>query len=379
MAEDKYRKAQEKIAEIIRKCKGSDHIFRGEDNADNSKIASTFYRNHKRIAQEGDQFSIDVEKDITLKEAKEHFPTNTSNIDILTEIQHHGGNTSLLDFTRNLHIALFFACDGRNRKKPGRVILLPTEKVTKKENITYEEDGYILLSPHSKIPRVIFQSGVFVHTKNGYIQKEDVTIEKIEPEIKNEILEYLREHFDIHARTIYNDIHGFIHNQKIVADESIKGLSKLNEGKMRESITHFDTIITANPQYALAYLWCGRARYELGEYQEAIKNFDKSTKIRSENLEVYYWCGMAKLAINDHEGVVSNHNKLIKADSQNNIYALALQSATQEKNGLLNEALHTQEKILEWATQNNRENMRNRTKKKIKKLRKKLRKKKATK
>ena len=41
----------------------------------------------------------------------------------LTELQHYGGHTNLIDFTTDNHIALFFACDG-SPDKDGRIILL---------------------------------------------------------------------------------------------------------------------------------------------------------------------------------------------------------------------------------------------------------------
>ena len=47
----------------------------------------------------------------------------TDDIEILTELQHFGGKTNLIDFTEDYLIALFFACDGSHDKE-GRVILL---------------------------------------------------------------------------------------------------------------------------------------------------------------------------------------------------------------------------------------------------------------
>ena len=46
----------------------------------------------------------------------------TTDFEILTEIQHYGGKTNLIDFTTDYFIALFFACDGHHDKK-GRIIL----------------------------------------------------------------------------------------------------------------------------------------------------------------------------------------------------------------------------------------------------------------
>ena len=45
--------------------------------------------------------------------------------EILTDIQHYGGETNLIDFTRGYLIALFFACDG-SFDEDGRIITLDT-------------------------------------------------------------------------------------------------------------------------------------------------------------------------------------------------------------------------------------------------------------
>ena len=44
-------------------------------------------------------------------------------IEILTELQHYGGKTNLIDFITDYFIAIFFACDG-HPNEDGRVILL---------------------------------------------------------------------------------------------------------------------------------------------------------------------------------------------------------------------------------------------------------------
>ena len=43
--------------------------------------------------------------------------------EILSELQHFGGKTNLIDFTAEYLIALFFACDGA-MEEDGRVIVL---------------------------------------------------------------------------------------------------------------------------------------------------------------------------------------------------------------------------------------------------------------
>ena len=51
----------------------------------------------------------------------------TVDFEILTEIQHYGGKTNLIDFTTDYLIALFFACDGHHDKE-GRIIMQKTKR-----------------------------------------------------------------------------------------------------------------------------------------------------------------------------------------------------------------------------------------------------------
>ncbi len=69
-------------------------------------------------------------------------------MEILTEIQHFGGATNLIDFTDDYLIALFFA-SVKGDGKDGRVVLHWPETDT-------------LVRPKQTINRVVFQKSVFV-------------------------------------------------------------------------------------------------------------------------------------------------------------------------------------------------------------------------
>ena len=83
----------------------------------------------------------------------------TDHIGILTQLQHFGGKTNLIDFTDDYLIALFFACDGSHEKE-GRVILLKRES-----------DDYVIAPPPRRtIPRVESQKSVFVESPTGFVE-----------------------------------------------------------------------------------------------------------------------------------------------------------------------------------------------------------------
>ena len=58
----------------------------------------------------------------------ENDTAETTDFEILTEIQHYGGKTNLIDFTIDYLVALFFACDGHH-DKDGRVILQKADEI----------------------------------------------------------------------------------------------------------------------------------------------------------------------------------------------------------------------------------------------------------
>ena len=140
-----------KITEIANASATGDYIYRGESKY-HKKISSNLYREYKDdIAVEN--FDIAVVQNEILREAREYTTHKMDDLEILTELQHHGGKTNLIDFTTDYLVALFFACDG-NRDKPGRVILLQNQsealqnrKTTQNNRACWSPEEYIRPSP----------------------------------------------------------------------------------------------------------------------------------------------------------------------------------------------------------------------------------------
>ena len=179
----------------------------------------------------------------------------TDETDVLTELQHYGGKTNLIDFTTDYLIALFFACDGSPNKE-GRVILL-----NKKSN-----QGRISSPKKNLNNRVISQKSIFFQSPKGYLDEEDSTVEiiSIPQEMKQPVLDYLRKYHDIAMHTIYNDIFGYIQNQEkhqFAYTEFYIGLTFQDQGKHEEAIKHYDEAIRSKPQDADAYNNRGNAKF----------------------------------------------------------------------------------------------------------------------
>ena len=91
-----------------------------------------------------------------LSMTREEDTAETIDFEILTEIQHYGGKTNLIDFTTDYLVALFFACDGHHDKELGRITFAKNRTINKLEMIKYPRNlvhGY----------RVV-QKRVFVRT-----------------------------------------------------------------------------------------------------------------------------------------------------------------------------------------------------------------------
>ena len=124
-------------------------------------------------------------------------------LEILTKIQHYGGSTNLIDFTKDYFVALFFACNS-SLNKPGRLISLNAEKTPIRRWIK---------KPRHPEQRVIAQKSVFIEPPKGFIEQRLYHECLIPSDCKPDILEYLRLFHNISPETIYNDLHGFIHLQ----------------------------------------------------------------------------------------------------------------------------------------------------------------------
>lgn len=146
----------------------------------------------------------------------------------LTEIQHMGGSTVLIDFTWNSDVALYFACC-KSRDEDGRVIILAANRDKTYSVQTHRADGRVtthsadipstsmaVLEPSYPQNRVIAQRSVFVLPNQGYLDPELIDFKTviIPRNSKGQILEYLENKKGITADHLYNDVTGYVEDQK---------------------------------------------------------------------------------------------------------------------------------------------------------------------
>ena len=234
-------------------------------------------------------------------------------LEILTELQHHGGKTNLIDFTTDYLVALFFACDG-NPNKPGRVILLQQQS-----------EAYKVIRPPRTIARVGVQKSIFVQAPSGVVDPDTVTVVCIPTDLKGYMLDHLRKHHDISTKTIYNDLLGFIEKRSIhksAYTEFYKGLTCQNRAnstknpaeKQREydkAVGHYTEAIDLNPEYAQAYNNRGIVYADKGEMDKAIQDYNTAIDLNPEHANAYNNRGVAYKNKGEIDAAIQDYNKAI--------------------------------------------------------------------
>ena len=252
---------EEFLNDCLKKCEGKHYLFRGTTKS-HEEINSSLYRwaVKKEVKFDEKHSPFDLEKEI-LKKAKRYFAVGVSNIEILTDLQHlqqDHGKTNLIDFSRNLYIALFFSCYGEHHKEDGELILLDLDsaKIEEKSDVVYTKlqsssDPFSIEPANTQISqkRVTSQSSVFVYPPSGYINRDLCEFKKVPADRKQSILEHLRKIHNIRANTIYNDLIGFIADEKNYETALFlfqQDFASYNKDKQEEAIEKYNKAIELN-------------------------------------------------------------------------------------------------------------------------------------
>ena len=294
------------ITELARKAANGSYVYRGEP-AVYDDISSGLYRRYKNQAADGDGSALRAIQDEIIAQARSHAPQlkDAEDFDVLSQIQHNGGATNLIDFTTDYLIALFFACDDQPDQS-GRIILL-----------SKDGDDYSIDSPTSPAQRVIAQKSVFVHPDKGFVESTDTVL--VPASLKQPIIDYLRLHHGISTETVYNDLYGFIQHQDIHKDsyaEFYAGITLADQGNYRLAIQRYKNALNLNPRMAAVYSYLGDAHYALGKYDSAISKYELALSFDPENEAVYLNLGLAYAGNRDYRRAIAHYDQalVIKRD-----------------------------------------------------------------
>ncbi len=229
-------------------------------------------------------------KEIVSKARDALFSEDTPTVDILTDLRHFGGDTALVDFSRNLLVALFFACNG-DQEEDGYVFVLPTtDKLGKigSGGIHSDDRGSdaALVSaartPQSRA-RVDAQSSVFVHVPGKEV--EGLRTIRVSRAMKSACLDHLKRFHDIRQETMYNDLIGHIQNEqnfKTAETAFCRGLAKQDNKDHAGAIKDYDEAIRLRPESPNAFNNRGNAKLALGNMEDAHTDLETALALARE-------------------------------------------------------------------------------------------------
>ena len=301
------------IGKITKISAEGDYIYRGEPEC-YEKVSSNLWRE----LEEAQALHLDIEsvQKAELDRAK-RYTEKTDEFEILTEIQHFGGKTNLIDFTTDYYIALFFACNG-SPSKHGRIILERKNGIIKdwiREPRNAEPEG-----------RVEIQKSVFVRPPNGFVEPDVVIV--IPKDLKRPLLNYIEKEFGISTEKVYRDLHGFIGSQASRLDtykETRKGItaqqagdeadnSKEENKNYQGSVKHFTNAIQQNPEAAEAYSGRGLAYLSIKALDKALADFSRAIELNQSSAEAYNGRSAVYRAKGDFDNAIIDSNKAIRLE-----------------------------------------------------------------
>ena len=319
MEEYTQREVMDIINKIVEKSSDSRYIYRGEPNKCYEEVSSSLWR----LLQKGDETNMAVPdikgvREMFLEDARRYTrDIDIDDFELEAQLQHNGGKTSLIDFTTDYSIALFFACDGEPAKD-GRVILLKQDETTKDW----------IKKPKNPEHRVIAQKSIFVQPPEGFIEqgKYDKPI-KIRKDLKQPMLGYLRKHHGISPQSIYNDLQGYIKHQTRHHEAynhlrdgvfcTIEAFLAGSTSKYDEAIRHYDEAIALHPEFAQSYHERGVAYSNKEDFERAVEDLTKAIELNPDFILSYTERGFNRIRTGDYDGAISDYNWAIKHDELN--------------------------------------------------------------
>ncbi len=322
------------LQSIFSKCKNMEHIFRGENKKFNKPLSSALYRQFhdefcfdKKITKEEKEEKFKLIKSVdknTINNLFRYFAAPSTAENTLTYLQHYGGITNLIDFTKNINIALFFACTGSNNDEDGHIYLCKIDRFYRYHKQSEIGNGHDLcISPTVKDDWMVSQKTIFVVPDQGHV-KEDLDI-VIPFEYKAPILVHLARYYAINTESVFCDIHGYIRNHEhkslvdIILEEWDDYINQAIENLQLKdyeiALEYLERAIELAPDDTTAYNIRGVVEYELHLYDDAILDFNQAIELAEKDATAYNNRGIVKAVLKDYESAIADFNHALVLNS----------------------------------------------------------------
>ena len=262
-----------------------------------------------------------------------------TDLGILAQLQHEGSATSLIDFTANPLVALWFACqkwpdseevESKEEGQGGRVFAIYVDQPSEFEEINSLDKlnrnigdiiggkKTIYWKPAHINNRIIAQGSFFVmggnikETSKFFVPDED----------KERILEDLHQRYNITEISLFPDSSGFAKANsnasvysKTIFDSWEDGYKLHSKGLYKEAIKVYQKIIDNNSyskeRKGPAYHFKALALFEQGEFECAIVNYNLAIESNPKDYPAYINLGWAKCQVEEYDTAIEVYNNLI--------------------------------------------------------------------
>ena len=269
---------EQEIRELEKIFPSSEYIYRGQPRNymwQGNRVSSSLARVLARTR--GAALRV-LEANILIGAASFYSP-HARNIEIMADLRHLRFPINLIDFTRDIRVALFFACLG-NPWRSGKIFFLRFESRAPwfdedlEQSALYDLPQAINMSffpsfhISSNAKRAIRQSSVLVHSPSGHLDFKKEETYRIPAARKKDILEYLtRPSSSIESHYLFPDKADFTN----LGLES-PGPHKDFEKKLNALLTYRSEKLQGGDDYDK-----GRDYFFHGQYAKAIDHFRAAT------------------------------------------------------------------------------------------------------
>jgi len=280
-------------------------LYRGQANHEWS-IHCSAYRRLSKVFQKISAIDLKIYLLELLNDAHRRIIETESDIELLIKIQHFGGATNLIDFSKNPLVALFFACNGEFNND-GKIFIITANRyvnenihemqldVLKNAKISdlFKNNNLVKIPPPFHNNRVIKQESVLMMTKDGTI--DDSYIETtliIDKNAKKEILKKLASVYCISEENLFNDFHGWVlqnsYNNSINITPHV--LFEYAE-KLKcpyNALELYSKAIEIDDKNETYYFARGNTFEYINNFDLAIKDFEKVIELKTDYGEAYF-------------------------------------------------------------------------------------------